>query len=189
MSTFSALFHASLSSPPHLPSSRRPPYRQRHVYQRRCTLPEQAAVFHTPQPGGPGDRKGTLDITPRITLGIPRLETGRTSGRGLRRRHQGQHKGAPPGQTKRHRPGRLTGSRGGSGITTTMLGGVSAPALASPRGAPPAGLPALDRAPPQGSRDRSTHANTHSALASDIARAKHGYEVAQATVLRREALR
>ena len=76
-----ALLHAPLASPPHLPSSRRPPYRQ-HVYQRQCRLLGQAAVLHTPQPGGPRDRKGTLDITPGLTLGIPQLETGRTSGLG-----------------------------------------------------------------------------------------------------------
>ena len=45
--------------------------------------------------------------------------------------------------------GRLAGSgRGGGGPTSTGLGGVSTAALASSGGAPPAGLPALDRAPP-----------------------------------------
>ena len=118
---------------------------RQHVHQRRCRLPGQAVVLHMPQPGGPRDRKGTLEITPKLTLGIQRLQTGRTSGRGLRRRHQGHHKGAPPGHT--NRPGQLASSQGGSGTASTTLGGVSAPALTSPGEAPSAGLPALDIAP------------------------------------------
>ena len=42
---------------------------------------------------------------------------------------------------------------------------------------------------PQSSRDRSTHADTRSALASEVARAKRAYEAAQATALRRKARR
>ena len=96
----SALLHASLPSPPHLPSSRRPPYRQQHVYQRRRRTLGQTAVLLTPQPGGPRDRKGTLETTLGLMLGISRLETGRMSRRGLRRRHPGQHEG--------HRQDKLT---------------------------------------------------------------------------------
>ena len=144
----------------------------------------------------PRDKKGTLEIT----LGIPRLKTGRTSGRGLQLRHQGQHEGAPPRHT--NRPDRLAGSQGGSGTTSTRLGGVSAPALASPEGAPPAGLPALDRAPPPppvlSALDRAPppelpgpeHPCRHPlVLASEVTRAKRAFKAAQATVLRREARR
>ena len=140
-----SLLHASLFPPPcHPHSLRRPPYRQqRHVCQRRCRLHGQAAVLHAPQPGGSRPRKRTLDITLDPTLEIPRLETRRASGRGLRRLKRGRGAGEQPRHTTR--PGRLAGSRGGGGKTSTGL--VSTPTtLACPGRAPPAGLYALDRA-------------------------------------------
>ena len=88
-------------------------------------------------------RKGTLEVT----LEVSRLETGRASGRGLRRWRWGRNEGASPGQVNLQ--GRLARAQGGNGTIPTGLGGISAPALASPGGAPPAGLPALDRTPPR----------------------------------------
>ena len=110
-----------------------------HVYQRRCWLLGQAAVLHTPQPGGPGGRKGTLETPRHDTLETPRHEKGRTFGRDLRRRLRHQHERAPPRRTDQ--PDRLTSQRERGGITPTS-------GLASPGGAPPAGFLALSRAPP-----------------------------------------
>ena len=86
------------------------------------------------------------------------------------------------------------------GSSSTRLGGVSAPAVASPGGTPPAGLPELDRAPPpppglsalnrappQSSRDRSIQADTHSTLASKVTRAQRALHDAHAIVVQREA--
>ena len=78
----SALFHASTPSPVPPPTAL-PTY---NVFTSDDAL-GQAAVIHAPQPECPRDRKGTHKITLEPTLEIPRLETGRTSGRRLRRQN------------------------------------------------------------------------------------------------------
>ena len=171
---------------------------QQHVYQRRCRLHGQAAVLHTPQPGGPRDRKGTLEITRELTLGIPRLETGRTSGRGRQRRHKGQHEGASPGHTNDPVDSPVRKEKAAqpppcSGASRRQLSPVPRERhqLASPRSIEHhcrhLGSPRSTEHHPQSSRDRSIHADTRSALASEVARAKRAFEVAKATILRREA--